>query len=363
MTPAKILVVDDEVELERLIRQRFRKKIQAKELDFLFATDGKEALDRLQADSQVDMVLTDINMPAMDGLTLLTRLAEIDQTLKAVVISAYGDMHNIRKAMNRGAFDFLTKPIDFQDLEVTIHKTLEFVKQIRDSQQHQYQTRQDLLQAAYHDTLTGLPNRRWLMQRLAQLLEPSKEEPNQLGALLFIDLNGFKQVNDTLGHQMGDILLEQVARRLQNGLRGGDDSRGKDEMARLGGDEFVIVVEGIADRAKVLAITRRLQNQLQQPFNLQGHLISIGASVGIALNDQPYQSPEELLRDADTAMYFAKTQGLKHFAIFNPIMRPALVSRGFDRKEPLVMLGVNQGTEPSEAVCLKPVEEASASGE
>jgi DNA-binding NtrC family response regulator len=128
MPPAKILVVDDEVDLERLIRQRFRKKIQAKEIDFLFATDGREALDRLQADAQVDMVLTDINMPQMDGLTLLARLAEIDKTLKAVVISAYGDLPNIRKAMNRGAFDFLTKPIDFRDLELTIQKTLECSK-------------------------------------------------------------------------------------------------------------------------------------------------------------------------------------------------------------------------------------------
>ena len=177
MSPARILVVDDEIELERLIRQRFRKKIQAKELDFLFATNGIEALVRIQANPQVDMVLTDINMPQMDGLVLLSQLSNIDHTLRAVVMSAYSDLSNIRKAMNRGAFDFLTKPIDFQDLELTIQKTIAFVQQIRQKQQQLQQAQQQLLRAAYHDALTGLPNRSWFINHLSQLIQqqdPSK---------------------------------------------------------------------------------------------------------------------------------------------------------------------------------------------
>jgi DNA-binding NtrC family response regulator len=124
MAPAKILVVDDEIDLQRLIQQRFRKHIQSEEMDFIFASSGVEALCKLRHDQHIDMVLTDINMPDMDGLTLIHFLPKVSETLKAVVISAYGDMARVRRAMNEGAFDFLTKPIDFQDLESTIRKTL-----------------------------------------------------------------------------------------------------------------------------------------------------------------------------------------------------------------------------------------------
>jgi len=127
----KILVVDDEQLLEYVIQQKFRQKIRTKEIEFVFAHNGKEALEKIAEFPPFDLVLTDINMPEMDGLTLLEKLSQIDNTLKAVVISAYGDMQNIRSAMNRGAFDFLTKPIDFQDMEITIQRALETVTQAR----------------------------------------------------------------------------------------------------------------------------------------------------------------------------------------------------------------------------------------
>lgn len=122
--PNRILVVDDEPDLEILITQRFRKRVRAEELTFQFASHGEEALAKLQSDNQVDVVLTDINMPVMDGLTLLSRLREAHPLLRSVIVSAYGDMPNIRTALNRGAFDFLTKPIDFQDLEITLDRAI-----------------------------------------------------------------------------------------------------------------------------------------------------------------------------------------------------------------------------------------------
>ncbi|WNZ23439.1 EAL domain-containing protein [Leptolyngbya sp. NK1-12] len=316
MPPAKILVVDDEVELERLIRQRFRKKIQAQEFDFLFAADGVEALRWLQSGSQVDMVLTDINMPKMDGLTLLGRLAEIDKTLKAVVISAYGDIPNIRRAMNRGAFDFLTKPIDFQDLELTIQKTLQSVQAIREQQQQLQQAQQALMRVAYYDSLTGLPNRSWFIQRLAQLIE--QPPANRLYAVLFIDLDRFKLINDSLGHAVGDLLLQSVAHRLKNCLRESD------VVARLGGDEFAILLEAVENIAETEAIARRIQAQLKLPFQIEEMEIYSQASIGITLNSlglKRYDRPEELLRDADVAMYCAKAQGKGRFQVFDPIMQ------------------------------------------
>ena len=120
----KILVVDDEEDLKVLIKQRFRRKIRNNEYDFIFAENGRHALEQLAEHADVDLVLSDINMPEMDGLTLLTKLSEQKSLLKSVMVSAYGDMENIRMAMNRGAFDFITKPIDFKDLEITIEKTI-----------------------------------------------------------------------------------------------------------------------------------------------------------------------------------------------------------------------------------------------
>ena len=128
---AKILAVDDEPDLQALIKQKFRKQIRNGEYEFVFAMNGQEALDQLAEHRDIDLVLSDINMPEMDGLTLLTKLGEQHPILKSVIVSAYGDMENIRIAMNRGAFDFVTKPVDFQDLELTIEKTLKQVEQIR----------------------------------------------------------------------------------------------------------------------------------------------------------------------------------------------------------------------------------------
>ena len=121
----KILVADDEADLEVLIKQKFRQKIREHKYEFVFANNGNDALDKMQLHPDVAIVLSDINMPEMDGLTLLTKLGETSPLTKTVMVSAYGDMDNIRTAMNRGAFDFLTKPINFEDLEITINKTLE----------------------------------------------------------------------------------------------------------------------------------------------------------------------------------------------------------------------------------------------
>ncbi len=128
---AKILVVDDEPDLEVLIKQRFRKQIRDKQYEFAFAINGVEALDKIKESDDLDIVLSDINMPEMDGLTLLDKIGPLNPIIKAVIVSAYGDMDNIRIAMNRGAFDFVTKPVNFEDLDLTILKTLRHVTQTR----------------------------------------------------------------------------------------------------------------------------------------------------------------------------------------------------------------------------------------
>ena len=131
--PYKILVVDDEPDLEPLMLQRMRRDIRSGKYTFVFAQNGIEALEKLNEDEDIDMVLSDINMPQMDGLTLLQQIPEVDPNIRSVIISAYGDMQNIRTAMNRGAFDFVTKPLDFEDLKVTIARTLRHLVEWREA--------------------------------------------------------------------------------------------------------------------------------------------------------------------------------------------------------------------------------------
>lgn len=131
----KILVVDDEPDLKPLILQRMRRNIRAGRYEFVFAQNGVEALEVLRADSDIDMVVSDINMPQMDGLTLLEQIPKVDPNIRSVIVSAYGDMRNIRTAMNRGAFDFVTKPLDFEDLQITIERTLSHMEEWKEALQ------------------------------------------------------------------------------------------------------------------------------------------------------------------------------------------------------------------------------------
>src|SRR4029077_18332399 len=135
MAAAKILAVDDEPDFELLITQRFRRQIRDKEFEFRFAHHGEEALALLAAEPDIDLLLLDINMPVMDGLTLLAKLRELRTEVRTIMVSAYGDMENLRTAMNRGAFDFVTKPVDFTDLEITVRKTIDDLIRLRDIDQ------------------------------------------------------------------------------------------------------------------------------------------------------------------------------------------------------------------------------------
>ncbi|MGM0622192.1 MAG: PP2C family protein-serine/threonine phosphatase [Bacteroidota bacterium] len=170
-TAVKILVVDDETDMEPMIRQKFRRHIRENTFDFEFASNGLEALEKITEFPEIGIVLSDINMPEMDGLTLLNKLKELNNPgLKTVMVSAYGDMDNIRTAMNRGAFDFITKPVNFDDLEITIKKTLGEIFSIR-----RWLTEHDQLVSIQHD----LNISREIQQAiLPKKFPPFPEEPN-----------------------------------------------------------------------------------------------------------------------------------------------------------------------------------------
>jgi len=201
--------------------------------------------------------------------------------------------------------------------------------QLKESKEH-------FRHAAFHDTLTNLPNRALLAENLKFVIERAKQHEDYQFAVLFLDLDRFKNVNDSLGHSIGDQLLIAMARRLES------CTREADMVARLGGDEFAVLLDGIPDQNEAAKMAQRIQEKLQSPFNLSGHEVFTTTSIGIALSSTGYDHPETMLRDADTAMYRAKAQGKACYEIFDKGMHTHAVyllqmendlRRAIDREE------------------------------
>jgi len=202
---ATILVVDDEPDLEALVLQKFRKQIRDGAVTFMFAHDGLEALQSIEQYPQVDMVVSDINMPRMDGLSLLQKLQEAEDKKSTIIVSAYGDMSNIRTAMNRGAFDFLTKPIDFGDLETTIEKTMRHVEALREARRRQAEAERA------HASLSRYFSPQ-IAARLAAGADSNGMEVHWRDvAAIFTDISGFTSLVETAAPEvLGTLLNEYV---------------------------------------------------------------------------------------------------------------------------------------------------------
>jgi diguanylate cyclase (GGDEF)-like protein len=202
-----------------------------------------------------------------------------------------------------------------------------------------HQSKEHFRHAAFHDSLTGLPNRAFLTEKLKSTIERAEGQEGYQFAVLFLDLDRFKNINDSLGHTIGDQLLITIARRLENSIRE------TDMVARLGGDEFAILLEGIKTPAETIYMSERVEKELTAPFMLSGHEVFTTTSIGIALSTTGYQHPEDILRDADTAMYRAKASGKACYQVFDKDMHARAVNllrletdlrRAIEREEFLV---------------------------
>ncbi len=265
---AKILVADDEVDLEMLIKQKFRRQIREQKYEFVFALNGKEALQKLNENPDVSVVLSDINMPEMDGLTLVCRIGELNPLVKAVMVSAYGDMENIRSAMNRGAFDFVCKPVNFEDLELTIEKTLRHVDQIKSTLQAIKEN--NILRMYVDENVLKFMNSKEYEQSL--LVNESIE-----ASVAFIDVCSFTTISEKepadmvvkLLNKYFDVMVKEIL------AQGG-------HIDKFIGDAVMAVFRGDFHLDRAVEAALALRHQLEQlPTEVAGRNFHPKVSIGI----------------------------------------------------------------------------------
>ncbi|HEY9656444.1 MAG TPA: EAL domain-containing protein [Crinalium sp.] len=343
---ADILIVDDTPLNLRLLSNILTKAgYQVRQ-----ALSGEMALRAVQA-LPPDLLLLDIMMPSMDGYTLCQTLKENLSTasIPVVFLSALSDGLDKAKAFAVGGADYITKPFHVEEVLARVQNQLALKAAQYDNQQlnvqlearvkertHQLEIanrelyrevlerkvlQAQLLEMAHHDALTGLPNRAFFLDRTKQALDAVKTDQTSQFAVLFLDCDRFKVVNDSLGHFMGDQLLLAIARRLRALLPV------TIMLARLGGDEFTMLLPRFTDQASVVQIVKQILNAFTQPFQLDQHEVFITASIGIAIGTAEYSLPEHLLRDADMAMYREKASGSAPYQIFDPTLHQTAIQR------------------------------------
>ena len=336
---ARVLIIED----EEPIRSLLRASLEDAHCIVATAENGVEGFEAFEAFAP-ELVLVDAMMPLMDGFETCRSIRSTTHgmNLPILMITGFTDDDSVERAFEAGVSDFITKPIVLPVLEQRIRRLVEAYRseqQLRvakdelearvrqrteelrrlnerliDELSQRKRIQEQLAHDVLHDALTGLTNRTLFLDRLAHALERSRRPNEAHCAALFLDLDRFKTINDSLGHLIGDRLLIEVARRMEHALRPGDT------VARFGGDEFAILVEGADTWEEAAFVANRIQEELCTPFMLNGHTVVTSASIGIALLNNDYQTPEEVLRDADIAMYRAKAQGKARYAFFEPVM-------------------------------------------
>ncbi|MBD1849220.1 GGDEF domain-containing response regulator [Leptolyngbya sp. FACHB-711] len=330
LAQADILIVDDVLENIHLLSTI----LDSSGYETRKATNGKMALTAI-ATTLPSLVLLDIRMPEISGYEVCQRLKADPKTahIPVIFLSAADDVTDKVEAFRIGGADYITKPFHMEEVlarvqhqlaivaaQQTIHQlNVQLEQRIKERTQQLEAANAQLLNMAFRDPLTQLPNRALLMKRLQTLLEPSNS--HHRFAVFYLDCDRFKIVNDSLGHPAGDELLMAIAHRLQSVLRS------QDLLFRLGGDEFVVLLNHPAEADTAIEIAQGISNCCSAPFSLREREFFISFSIGIVLDCLAYRNPEELLRDADIAMYQAKSLGKDQYQIFNPLMYQQICHR------------------------------------
>ena len=329
---AKILVADDDMNVRLLTRQC----LEADGMQVVEAADGPEAIEMFMRE-RPDLVFLDVEMPGMTGLEVCQRIREMPrgESIPIMIVTGSDDRQSIDQGFEAGATQYKTKPVNWsllgRDVQYMLRASNAFNALKRQEDRLRY--------LAYYDPLTSLPNRRSFNEQLSRILKRS-ERRNSNAALLFIDLDHFKRINDSIGHGRGDRLLVEIAKRLTMELREDDainyfsdasaeegDQDGATEIARLGGDEFTVVLSDVPHLGQVEGIAKRILHKLSEPIPLQTHNPVVTPSIGIALFPQDGTDPDTLVRNADTAMYAAKAEGRACYRFYDEEMNARSVEQ------------------------------------
>lgn len=312
----RILLIDDAPDVHLLIRNRLA-DINAQIVGAFTATEGL----RLAREGAFDLILLDCLLPDGDGLVICKTLKQDAATCRTPIIflTVISDEESKVAAFDAGAMDYVTKPFAHQELKARVQSALRTQQLIS-----------ELDRRATTDTLTGLANRSLFLDRLEQVILRSRRVEEYHYAVLFIDFDRFKLINDSLGHPVGDKLLVQIASRLRAAMRTIDSAKPMEAAplpARFAGDEFVVLLDGMHTTDDAAGVADEVLNALAQPFNVDGAELFCTASIGVVTSTTPAQSSHQFLRDADTAMYEAKLAGRSRYAIFNESMRQRVQQR------------------------------------
>ncbi|MCB1842000.1 MAG: EAL domain-containing protein [Halioglobus sp.] len=330
---AKILVCDDDQNVRLLTRQC----LEAEGMIVVEAANGLEAIDMFVRE-RPDLVFLDVEMPGMTGLEACQRIRQMPQgeSIPIMIVTGSDDRSSIDQGFEAGATQYKTKPVNWsllgRDVQYMLRASNAFNSLKRQEGRLRY--------LAYYDPLTSLPNRRSFNEQLNRILKRAQRH-NESAALLFIDLDHFKRINDSIGHARGDRLLVEIARRLTLELREedainyfsesnaieSDENSTSTEIARLGGDEFTVVLSDVSDISDIEKVARRILDSLSQPIALQSHNPVVTPSVGIALYPQDGRDADTLIRNADTAMYVAKAEGRACYRFYNEEMNAQAVEQ------------------------------------
>jgi len=296
-----ILIVDDEENVISALKRIFMDDA----INVLSAASALEGIELLKQNA-VKLVISDEQMPGMSGSEFLSMIRQEYPHVVRIILTGHASIEAAMKAINDGEiYRFFIKPWNNYEIRTTVKAAIE-----KFNLEEELRQKEELIKhMAYHDTLTGLPNRLLLYDRLTKALEYSQRYSKML-SICFLDLDGFKTINDIFGHDTGDLLLKQVSERLKMSVRKSDT------IARLGGDEFIIMLQDISDPEDAEITAGKIVNELAKSFVTGGQELSITVSVGVSLYPSDGTDIETLMKKADTAMYNAKKAGKNNFRLY-----------------------------------------------